>query len=249
MIRTKSEAEIKKMEYAGKVSYEVLMDLKDFIKEGVTTKEIDKFIYDEIVSKKCTPAFLKYEGFPASACISVNNEIVHGIPSDRKLISGDIVTVDLGAKYKKYNSDTAYTYIIGEVSGEVSKLVSETRRALYKGMSVVKSGISLDEIGSAIESVAKENHYAVFKELTGHGVGKTLHEDPYVPNYSCEESKSIILKEGMTIAIEPMFGLKSDKVWIEDNGWTITTQDGSFSAHFEHTILVTKNGYKIMTGE
>ena len=249
MISIKSKQEIEYMRVAGKVAYDLLMELKDFIKPGITTKQIDDFAYDFIVSRGCTPAFLDYEGFPASACVSLNDMVVHGIPDGTKLKSGDIVTVDTGAIYKGYYSDTAYTYVVGKVNTKTQKFVDDTRKALYEGLSVIKEGVVLNEVCKAIEKVARDNGYGVFEVLTGHGVGKTLHEDPYVPNLSNHESEGIILKSGMTLAIEPMFSMGTKEVWLMPDDWGIVTRDGSLTAHFEHTILVTKDGYEILTGE
>ena len=249
MISIKNDYEIDKMRKSGKITYDLLMKLKDYIKPGMTTKEIDDYSYNYIISKGGTPSFLNYEGYPASTCISINEVVVHGIPGDTKIKEGDIVSVDVGTIYKGYHSDSAYTYIIGKVDKKIENLVKETQRALYEGLSVVKDGIVLDEVCSAVGAVAKKNEFGVFTCLTGHGVGKDLHEDPYIPNYSNHESKGIILKEGMTIAIEPMFSLGTKEVWLLDDDWTIITRDSSPAAHFEHTILVTKEGYEILTGE
>jgi methionyl aminopeptidase len=249
MISIKSEQEIELMRKSGEITYGALMGLKDFIKPGVTTKEIDKFVYDYIISHDATPSFLGYEGFPATACVSINNMVVHGIPDNTKLKKGDIVTVDVGSIYKGLHSDSAYTYIVGSVDKKTLKFVNDTRDALYKGISVIKEGIKLNEVCKAIESVAKENGYGVFDCLTGHGVGRELHEDPFIPNLSNHESEGIILKAGMTLAIEPMFSLGTKNVWLIEDNWGIITRDGSLAAHFEHTILVTKDGYEILTGE
>ena len=238
MISIKNEQEIEYMREAGKIAYDLLMSLKDYIKPGMTTKEIDKYAYDFIVSRDATPAFLDYEGYPASTCISINDMVVHGIPDNTKIKEGDIVSVD-----------TAYTYIIGKVDKKTQELVENTRKALYAGISKVKAGVSLNEVCKAIGKVGRENGYGIFEVLTGHGVGKTLHEDPYIPNLSNHESEGIILKSGMTLAIEPMFSLGTKEVWLLPDEWGIVTQDGSNAAHFEHTVLVTDTGYEILTGE
>ena len=249
MISIKSEQEIELMRKSGKITYGALSGLKDFIKPGVTTKDIDKFVHDYIVSHDATPSFLGYEGFPATACVSVNDMVVHGIPDNTKLKNGDIVSVDVGSIYKGYHSDSAYTYIVGDVDSKTEKFVLDTQKALYEGISVIREGIKLNEVCKAIEHVARENGYGVFECLTGHGVGRELHEDPFIPNLSNHESEGIILKSGMTLAIEPMFSLGTKNVWLLDDEWGIVTQDGSLAAHFEHTILVTKDGYEILTGE
>ena len=249
MISIKNEQEIELMRKSGEITYGALSGLKDFIKPGVTTKEIDKFVYDYIVSHNATPSFLGYEGFPATACVSINDMVVHGIPDNTKLKEGDIVSVDVGSIFEGLHSDSAFTYIVGEVDKKTKKFVEDTQKALYKGISVIKEGIKLNEVCKAIESVAKENGYGVFDCLTGHGVGRELHEDPFIPNLSNHESEGIILKAGMTLAIEPMFSLGTKNVWLLDDEWGIVTRDGSLAAHFEHTILVTKDGYEILTGE
>ena len=189
MISIKNKQEIEYMRQAGKIAYDLLTELKSVIKEGITTKEIDDFVYDFIVSRGAKPAFLGYEGFPASACISLNDMVVHGIPDNTKLKNGDIVTVDTGAIVHGYYSDTAYTYVVGKVDNKTQKFVDDTRKALYAGLSVIKDGVVLNEVCKAIEKVAKENGYGVFDVLTGHGVGSDLHEDPFITNLSNHESE------------------------------------------------------------
>lgn len=249
MISIKKEQEIELMRKSGAITYGVLMELKDFIKPGVTTKQIDQFVYDYITSHDATPSFLGYQGFPASACVSLNDMVVHGIPDNTIVKDGDIVTVDVGSLYKGYHSDSAYTYMVGNVEPKTKKLVEETRKALYEGLKQIKAGVKLNKVCTSIGQVAKDNGYGVFECLTGHGIGKHLHEDPYIPNLSNHESEGIILKSGMTLAIEPMFSLGTKEVWLLPDEWGIVTQDGSMSAHFEHTILVTEDGYEILTGE
>ena len=249
MISIKKKQEIEYMKVAGKIAYDLLMNLKDVIKPGITTKEIDEYCYKFIKKRNAKPAFLGYDGFPATACISLNDMVVHGIPDNTKIKEGDIVSVDTGAIYKGYYSDTAYTYIVGKVDKKVEKFVEDTRKALYAGISKVKAGVKLNEVCSAIGKIGKENGYGIFEVLTGHGVGKTLHEDPYIPNLSNHESEGIILKSGMTLAIEPMFSLGTKELWLLPDNWGIVTQDGSLAAHFEHTVLVTDDGYEILTGE
>lgn len=249
MISTKSDEEIRLMEYAGNVCFELLNLMEDFIKEGTTTKEINDYADKFIRSHDCIPSELGFEGYPASICTSVNDEVVHGIPGNRSLKNGDIISLDVVACYKGYHADTARTYKVGNVSKDIENLMAHTKEALYKGLSVIKEGAKLNDICETIESVANTYGYGVIRELTGHGIGKEMHEDPYIPNYSNEESKNITLKSGMTLAIEPMFSLKGRKVWLLEDDWTISTQDGSPAAHYEHTIVVTKEGYKILTGE
>ena len=249
MISIKTKNEIDLMSYAGRVLHEVLNIMESEIKPGVTTNHLNLVADNYIRSKNCTPSFLGYEGFPKSICASINEEVVHGIPSERKLKNGDIISIDVGVCFEGYQADGARTYKVGEVSEDALKLMKETERALYKGLSVIKEGIKLNEVCSAIESVALENNYGVMRELTGHGIGTHLHEDPYIPNYSNNESE-LILKAGMTLAIEPMFSLRNREICMPyDDDWTISTVDNSIAAHYEHTIVVTKEGYKILTGE
>lgn len=247
MTSRKTEEELSYMKYAGKVTYELLELMETEVKVGVTTNQLDEIAEKFIRSHNCTPSFLNYEGFPKSICTSINEEVVHGIPSNRKLKNGDIISIDVGACYKGYHADTARTYKVGHIKKEELLLMKNTERALMKGLSVIKDGVKLNEVCKAIESVAKENGYGVIKELTGHGIGDKLHDDPYVPNYANKHSE-MILKEGMTIAVEPMFALKRREVWMPyDDDWTISTQDGSVAAHYEHTVVVTKDGYEILT--
>jgi methionyl aminopeptidase len=249
MISIKSEQEIELMRKSGEITYGMFMALKDYIKPGMTTAQIDEYAYDYITSRGAIPAFLGYEGYPATLCISINDMVVHGIPDNTKIKKGDVVSVDAGSIYKGYYSDSAYTYIVGNVDKKTKDLVDNTRKALYEGIKVVKAGIKLNEVCKAIEKVARDNGYGVFDCLTGHGVGIHLHEDPYIPNLANHESERIILKEGMTLAIEPMFSLGTKDVYMLDDGWGIKTLDHKTAAHFEHTILVTKEGYEILTGE
>lgn len=249
MITIKTKEQIKNMKEAGHIAYETLNLLGKNIKAGITTKELDKIAYDFIKENEAVPSFLNYEGYPASICVSINEEVVHGIPGNRKLKDGDVVSVDIGVYKNGIHTDTAYTYIVGNVREEVKELIENTRVALYEGIKVVKPGIKLNDVCTAIENVAKKHNYGVIRELTGHGVGTSLHEDPYIPNYANKESESIILKPGMTLAIEPMFSLHGREIYILEDGWTIITQDSSIAAHFEHTVVVTEDGYEIMTGE
>ena len=248
MISIKSDREIELMEHAGYINYLTHQLVKNSIKVGVTTKQLDKIAHDFIISQGCTPSFLNYEGFPASICVSINDEIIHGIPSSRKIKDKDIVSIDIGVEYKGYHSDSANTYIVGEVDADVKKLVTETENALYEGLSQIKPGNRIGDIGFAIEAYAHRHNLSVVEELVGHGVGTDIHEDPNVPNYG-KRHTGVILKKGMVIAVEPMLNLGKRYVYLDDNDWTIKTEDGSKSAHFEHTVVVTENGYQILTGD
>ena len=242
----KSYEEIELMRIAGKIVGDTHNCLKDFIKPGITTKELDKLAYDFILSQGATPSFLNYDGFPASICTSVNEEVVHGIPSDRVLQDGDIISIDIGACYKGYHGDSAWTYPVGTIDDDKKYLLEHTEEALFEGLSAIKPGNRIGDVSYAIEQSALKHKLGVVKELVGHGVGKHLHETPDVPNYG-NKNKGMILRSGMTIAVEPMLNLKTADIYLLDDDWTIVTADNSPSAHFEHTVVVTKDGYEILT--
>ena len=246
MITIKSDREIELMKKAGSIVGETHNYLQQFIKPGITTLELDKLAYDFILSKDATPSFKGYEGFPGTICTSINDEVVHGIPSKRKLKNGDIISLDIGACYKGYHGDSAWTYPVGTIDKKKKYLLEHTEKSLYEGLAVVKEGIHISDIGNAIENYAKKYKLGVVKELVGHGIGESVHEDPDVPNYGLP-GKGPVLKAGMTIAIEPMLNLGTPNIYILDDEWTIITADGEASAHFEHTIVVEKEGYTILT--
>ena len=248
MITIKSKREIELLKIAGNIVYQTHQYLKPLIKEGITTNELDKLAEDFIRSKDATPSFKGYEGFPSTLCTSINSEVVHGFPSDRKLKNGDIISIDIGACYKGYHGDSAWTYTVGEVDEKTKQLLEDTEKSLFIGLEQVKPGNRIGDIGYAIEQYARKHNLGVVRELCGHGVGTSVHEDPEVPNYGIPNTGPR-LKEGMVIAVEPMLTLGSPKVFLHDNDWTVDTQDGSLSAHFEHTVVVTKDGYQILTGE
>lgn len=248
MITIKSQREIELLKIAGNIVYQTHQYLKPLIKEGITTKELDKLAEDFIRSHDATPSFKGYEGFPSTLCTSINSEVVHGFPSDRKLKNGDIISIDIGACYKGYHGDSAWTYTVGEVDEKTKQLLEDTEKSLFVGLAQVKPGNRIGDIGYAIEEYAHKHNLGVVRELCGHGVGTSVHEDPEVPNYGIPNTGPR-LKEGMVIAVEPMLTLGSPRVYLHDNNWTVDTQDGSLSAHFEHTVVVTKDGYQILTGE
>lgn len=248
MITIKSEYELSLMRKASKIVYDTHQYLKPYIKPGITTGELNKLAHDYIVSQDAYPSCLNYEGYPASICISVNEEVVHGIPGKRKLKNGDIVTLDICVCYKGYHGDSAWTYPVGDISKEKQYLLKHTEKALYEGLSKVKDGVKLGDISNAIEEYATSHKLGVVRELVGHGIGNSLHEDPEVPNYG-KKGTGITLKTGMTIAVEPMLNLGTRKVYLLDDDWTIVTGDNKPSAHFEHTIVVTDDGYEILTGD
>ena len=247
MISIKSQREIELMKKAGHVNYLTHLEVAKHIRVGITTGELNEIADKFIRSQGCTPSFLNYEGYPASICVSVNDEVVHGIPGNRKLKNGDVVSIDIGSCYKGYHSDSANTYIVGSTTKEVEALVENTKKSLYIGLDAIKAGAKLSDIGRNIENFAKECHLGVIRELVGHGVGTSVHEDPDVPNYFTKDRT--ILKEGMVIAVEPMLTLGARYIYLHDDDWTISTDDELPAAHFEHTVLVTKDGYEILTGE
>lgn len=246
MISIKSAREIELLRIAGKITGDTHKYLIPFIKPGITTKELDELAYNYIISQGATPSFKGYNGFPGTICASVNEEVVHGIPKNRKLKNGDIISIDIGACYKGYHGDSAWTYPVGEISEEKQYLLKHTEQSLYEGLSVIKDHIRVGDIGNKIENYAKKYNLGVVKELVGHGVGSNVHEEPDVPNYG-KPNTGPILKEGMVIAVEPMLNLGTADIFILDDEWTIITADNSPSAHFEHTVLITKDGFEILT--
>lgn len=246
MISIKTPNEIELMRIAGSIVGDTHNYLKKYIKPGITTKELDDLAEKFIINASATPSFKNYEGFPATLCTSINEEVVHGIPSNRKLKDGDIISVDIGACFKGYHGDSSWTYPVGKISSEKQYLLEHTEKALFEGLSVIKSGAKIGDIGYAISEYAKKHNLGVVKELVGHGVGRDVHEMPDVPNYG-NKNTGITLKEGMVIAVEPMLNLGSANVFILDDDWTIVTADDKPSAHYEHTVLVTKDGYEILT--
>ena len=248
MITIKSEREVELLRKAGNIVYKTHQYIKPFIKEGIATKELDCLAEKFIRENNATPSFKGYEGFPTALCISINDEVVHGFPSDRILKNGDIVTLDIGACYKGYHGDSAWTYKVGDITEEEKLLMEHTEKSLFIGLEQVKPGNRIGDIGYAIETYAKEHNLGVVKELCGHGVGTDIHEDPNVPNYGIPNTGPR-LKVGMVIAIEPMLTLGRPEIYPEENDWTVVTEDHSPSAHYEHTVVVTQDGYEILTGE
>lgn len=248
MISIKSEREIKLMRKAGYLNFLTHEEVKKHVKPGVTTKELDRVAYQFISSHNAIPSFLDYEGYPASICVSINDEVVHGIPGNRRIKDGDIVSIDIGVEIQGYHSDAARTYIVGSVSDDVRNLVINTEKSLMIGLSKIKEGAKIGDIGAAIEEYAHSHGLSVIEELVGHGVGTNIHEDPDVPNYG-KAGTGLTLKAGMVLAVEPMLNLGERYIYLHDDEWTISTDDEMPSAHFEHTVVVTKDGYKILTGD
>ena len=246
MISIKSEHEIELMRHAGHLVSEMHKFIKPYIKAGITTKELDKLCEKFIRDHDAVPTELGYEGYPASICASVNDTVVHGIPDDYKLKNGDIITIDVVIGYKGYQGDAAWTYAVGEISDDDKYLMEHTEKALYEGIKQVKPGNRIGDISNAVETYAKAHNLGVVEELCGHGIGAEMHEDPEVPNFG-EKGTGPRLKEGMVICIEPMLTFGERYIYIEDDGWTIKTDDEKNAAHYEHTVLVTKDGYEILT--
>ncbi len=246
MIKLKNNAELELMRKAGEITAGALMTAEGLIRPGVTLKHMDSEIRRFIESHNCTPSFLGYSGFPASACISINEQVIHGIPGERRLEEGDIVKVDVGAVYKGYNGDAARTFFCGKVSDEAVKLEKITRESFFEGIKNARPGNRIGDISHAVEEYVVSNGFSVVKSFVGHGVGAELHEDPEVPNFG-RAGRGPRIYEGMTIAVEPMVNAGTEEVEVQSNGWTVVTIDGKLSAHYENTIAVTENGTEILT--
>lgn len=246
-ITVKSSREIELMTEAGRILEIVHKELEKALHPGMTTKAIDRLGEEIIRSYGCIPSFLDYNGYPASICVSVNDEVVHGIPSEHRIIrEGDIVSLDAGVIYKGYHSDAARTHCVGEVSKEAQDLVRVTRECFFEGIKYAKEGNHLFDISGAIGRYAEERGYGVVRDLCGHGIGTALHEAPEIPNYEMKR-KGVLLKAGMTLAIEPMINIGGWEVdWMDDD-WTVVTRDHSLSAHYENTVLITENEPKLLS--
>lgn len=246
-VSIKSAREIELMRAAGKILAKVHENLGKELKPGMSTWEIDKLGEEMIRSFGCIPSFKNYNGYPAAICVSVNNEVVHGIPAKKHLIhEGDIVSLDAGVIYKGYHSDAARTHGVGEISKEAALLIERTRQSFFEGIKYAKDGNHLHEISNAIGAYAESFGYGVVRELVGHGIGTHLHEDPQIPNFA-QKSRGVRLKSGMTLAVEPMINAgRPDVEWLSDD-WTVVTEDGSLSAHYENTILITDGEPEILT--
>ncbi len=246
-VTIKSDREIELMREAGKILAEVHLQLKEFVKPGISTFEINEQADKLIRNYNCIPSFLGYQGFPASVCVSVNEEVVHGIPSkDRVLIEGDIISIDAGLIHKEYHSDAARTWPVGKVNDDAKKIIEVTQQSFYEGIKYAKNGNHLHEIGAAIQKYVESYGLSVVRDLVGHGIGSQMHEAPQIPNFK-QVNRGIRLQPGMTLAIEPMvnFG-RYDVAW-QDDDWTVVTRDGSLSAHYENTILITEDEPEILS--
>ena len=247
MIVLKTNRELSLMREACRISAGALKVAGEAVEPGVTTEQIDKIAYDYIVKNGAQPNFLKLYGFPATACISINNEVIHGIPSKtRKIKEGDIVSIDLGAKVDGYNGDNAATFAAGRISPEAQRLIDTTRESLYEGIKAAVVGGRIGDIGYAVQSYCERRGYGVVRDYVGHGVGRELHEEPSVPNFGTP-GRGVRLAAGMTLAIEPMINQGTKNVRVLSDEWTVVTADGKLSAHFEHTVAITADGPKILT--
>jgi methionyl aminopeptidase len=247
MIQLKNSLQIKEMREAGRITGEALLGARENIREGISTLELDKIIRNYIEKQGAKPSFLGYHGFPGSACISINDEVIHGIPSKKRFLEeGDIVKIDVGAYYKGYHGDAARTVAVGKVSEEAEKLIRVTRESFFTGVEKFQVGNRLGDIGHAIDSLVVANGFSTVKKYIGHGIGHALHESPDVPNYGTE-GRGTRLCAGMTLAIEPMVNIGTDSVKELDDGWTVKTADGKLSAHYENTVALTSEGIVIMT--
>lgn len=246
-ISIKSKREIELMKEAGRILAITHEELSKALHPGMTTYEVDKLGEEIIRSYGCVPSFLHYQGYPASICVSVNDEVVHGIPSKKRYLKeGDIVSLDAGVIYKGYHSDAARTYGIGQISEKAEKLIRVTKECFYEGIKQVREGAHVSDISRAIQTYAQSNGFSVVRDLVGHGVGANLHEDPQIPNF-VEKKRGPKLSAGMTLAIEPMINAGTYAVrWLDDD-WTVVTEDGALSAHYENTVLVTKDGCEILS--
>ena len=246
MIFLKTQEEIELLRESNQLVGKTLGEVAKHIRPGISTLELDKIAEDFIRSNGGIPGFLGYGGFPNTLCISVNDEVVHGIPSSRSLEEGDVVSVDCGVVKNGFYGDSAYTFAVGEISDEVKRLLQVTKDSLYKGIEQAVAGMRIGDIGYAVQSYAEANGFSVVRELVGHGVGKSLHEEPQVPNYG-RRGQGCKLKIGMVIAIEPMINMgRADVVWLNDD-WTVVTDDGSLSAHYENTVLITEGEPEILS--
>ncbi|MBR2461322.1 MAG: type I methionyl aminopeptidase [Clostridia bacterium] len=247
MIKLKNKQQLELMKEAGRITGEVLYAAGERIREGITTKELDEFIREFIERHGARPTFLGYGGFPGSACISVNEQVIHGIPSDKVILKdGDIVKIDVGAEYKGFTGDSACTFPVGNVSREAKKLIEVTRESFYRGIANAVPGKRVGDIGYGIESYVEENGFSVVRAYVGHGVGHDLHEDPEIPNYGVP-GRGVRLCQGMTIAVEPMVNIGGHQVKVLDDKWTVVTADGSLSAHYEHSVAITDDGPLLLT--
>jgi methionyl aminopeptidase len=246
MIPLKSKQDLEMIGESGKILAKIMQKLREFIRAGISTQEIDQLTEELVCKENAIPAFKGYKGFPANICTSINEEIVHGIPGERRLENGDIISLDLGINYKGYFSDAAITLAIGGIETKTKKLIEVTKTALSEGIKQARIDNHLSDISYAIQSYVEKNGFSVVREFVGHGIGLKLHEEPEIPNFG-RPQQGPILREGMVFAIEPMVNMGTWESKILDNGWTAVTKDGLVSSHFEHTVAITENGPAILT--
>jgi len=246
LIFLKNKDELKSIDYACKIVRDTLFHLEEKIILDITPLDLDRIAEEYIISKGGIPGFKGLYGFPNTLCVSIEDEVVHGIPSNRKLKDGEIVSIDVGSIYNEFYGDHAKTFCVGNVDSNKKKLVDVTKKSLILGIDEVKPGNHIGDIGFAIQNYAEKNNFSVVRELVGHGIGRKLHEEPQIPNYGTKNTGAE-LKEGMCLAIEPMLNEGTEKIITKDDGWTICTEDGKPSAHFEHTVAVTNKGVEILT--
>ncbi|MDO4618609.1 MAG: type I methionyl aminopeptidase [Clostridia bacterium] len=247
MISIKSPKQIDKMRESCKLTKELFLILEDHIKPGITTKELDTIAFNFYKKHGAIPNFLNYNGYPATICASINDEVVHGIPSNKTILcDGDIISIDMGCILDGWHSDAARTFGVGKISDEAQKLIDDTKESFFKGVEVIKHGVRLGDVSHTIQTFLEERGYGVVRDLVGHGIGKALHEDPEVPNFG-KEGRGVRLAQGMTLAIEPMVTAGDYHVNVLDDDWTIITRDGSLAAHYENTVVITRDGCEILT--
>ena len=246
MIFLKDKDQIRSIDHACKIVRDTLFYIEEQIAPDITTLDLDKMAEEYIISKGAIPGFKGLYGFPGTLCVSIEDEVVHGIPSNRRLKIGEIIGIDVGSIYNEFYGDHAKTFCVGNVTENKKKLVNITKNSLMLGINQVKPGNHIGDIGFAIQNYAEKNDFSVVRELVGHGIGRKLHEEPQIPNYG-DKNTGVELKEGMCLAIEPMLNEGTEKIITKEEGWTICTQDGKCSAHFEHTITVTNKGVEILT--
>ncbi|GAQ24673.1 MULTISPECIES: type I methionyl aminopeptidase [Tepidanaerobacter] len=246
MIIIKSQREIELMRKAGKITALTLEEVKKHVRPGITTLELNRIAEDFILSHNCLPTFKGYHGFPAAICTSVNEEVVHGIPGPRVLKEGDIISIDVGVIFEGYNGDAARTFPVGQVEKEALRLVEVTKQSFFEGIAYAKPGYRLSDISHAVQKYVEANNFSVVKDYVGHGIGRDMHEDPQIPNFG-PPGKGPRLRRGMTLAIEPMVNMGGYEVYTLDNNWTVVTEDGSLSAHYENTIAITDGEPEILT--
>lgn len=246
MVNIKSKLEIEKMKIAGRITFETLERVREAVKPGVTTMELDRIAEQYIRSQKCTPSFKNYGGFPGSVCASVNDVVIHGFPSKKPLQEGDILSIDVGACYQGYHGDAARTFPVGRISAEAQKLIDVTKQSFFEAIQFAKEGFRVSDVSKAVQDYAESFGFGVLRDYCGHGVGKNLHEDPDVPNYVSAQH-GIRLRAGMCLAIEPMITQGDYRYYVEDDDWTVRTKDGKLAAHYENSVLITNDEPFLLT--